>query len=137
MTMTMYSQTTFSSLILIFISFRFQIIFYSFCVMCICVEVRGHLWKLILTFHHVDPGDQTQVVRLSSKCLYLLSHLTGPILVSLNKVSLYSLGWPGTYYVTQIGLKSKIFLPQPLKCWVYRHLSRHPDNMRLMFKHIE
>jgi hypothetical protein len=27
----------------------------------------------------------------------------------------------GSYYVAQAGLKLKIFLPQPPKCWDYRH----------------
>lgn len=36
-----------------------------------------NLPKLILSFYHADLEDQTQVSRLSSRCLYLLSHLTG------------------------------------------------------------
>lgn len=38
----------------------------------------------VLSFHHVDPSDQTPVVRFSSKHLYQLSHLTsiGAIIVS-------------------------------------------------------
>lgn len=31
-----------------------------------------------LSFHPVDPGDQTQVVRFGGKHLYLLSPLSGP-----------------------------------------------------------
>lgn len=34
-----------------------------------------NLLKLILSFYHADLEDQTQVSRLSSRCLYLLSHL--------------------------------------------------------------
>lgn len=34
------------------------------------------LWLLVLSFHHVGPTDQTQVVRLGG--LYPLSHLDSP-----------------------------------------------------------
>lgn len=32
----------------------------------------------LVLFYHVDPRDQTQVVRLGSKYLYVLTHFTGP-----------------------------------------------------------
>lgn len=28
---------------------------------------EDNLWKLVLSFHHVGPGDQTQLARLSHK----------------------------------------------------------------------
>lgn len=31
----------------------------------------------VLSFHYMGPGDQTQVIRLDSNHLYLLSHLAG------------------------------------------------------------
>lgn len=34
-------------------------------------------WGSVLSFYHVDPGDQTQVGRGGSKHLYSLSHLDG------------------------------------------------------------
>ena len=43
--------------------------------------ITKHVWRSednlqewVLSFHHVDPREQTQVVRLGSKCLYLLSY---------------------------------------------------------------
>lgn len=42
---------------------------------CACGEAGDNLPKLILSSYHVDLEDQTQVSRLSSRCLYLLSHL--------------------------------------------------------------
>lgn len=40
------------------------------------MEVRTSYWcEPVLSFHHIDSGDQTQVVKLGCKCLYLLSHL--------------------------------------------------------------
>lgn len=42
--------------------------------------VRGQLlgsWELVLSFYHVDPGDQTQVFRRGSKCLSYMNHLVG------------------------------------------------------------
>lgn len=49
-----------------------------------CIEVREHFQESILSFHHVSDGDRTQVINLSSKHLYLLSHLACPVLSSLN-----------------------------------------------------
>lgn len=40
-----------------------------------CGEVRGQLEGSFLSFHHVDPGDETQVTRFGDKCL--VSHTTG------------------------------------------------------------
>lgn len=34
---------------------------------------------VVLSFHHVAPVDQAQTVKLSSKGLYVLGHLTGPM----------------------------------------------------------
>lgn len=39
----------------------------------VCMEVRGQLAESVLC--HVGPGGWTQIIRLSSKLLYLLSHL--------------------------------------------------------------
>lgn len=39
-------------------------------------------------FYHVSLGDQTQVIRLGCKCLYPLSHLTGPELGHLFLVAI-------------------------------------------------
>ena len=41
-------------------------------------------------FHHVDPGNQIQVVWLGSKSLYLLSHLPGPRNMAFSLVLLIS-----------------------------------------------
>lgn len=39
------------------------------------VEVRS-LSRSLLSFHHVNPRDYTQVVRLGGKCLCMLNRLT-------------------------------------------------------------
>lgn len=36
------------------------------------------MWKSVLAFCHVGPRNRTQAVRLGSKHLYSLSHLTAP-----------------------------------------------------------
>lgn len=54
--------------------------------MCVCVhmhdsagvEVREQLGELNFSFHYVEPGDETGVIRLDSKWLYLLIHLPSP-----------------------------------------------------------
>lgn len=38
------------------------------------VEVKGLFARVISSFHHVSPGDETQGVRLGRKLLYPLSH---------------------------------------------------------------
>lgn len=49
---------------------------------CVCARARAvtvaGMWEIggILSFHHVDSGDQAQVIRLGGKHLYSLSHLT-------------------------------------------------------------
>lgn len=40
-----------------------------------CVDIRGKLQELFLSFHPVNSWDQTQVFRLACKCLYSLSCL--------------------------------------------------------------
>lgn len=41
-------------------------------------EVRGQSAEFLLSFHLVGLRARTQVVRLGSRYLYLLSHLMGP-----------------------------------------------------------
>lgn len=41
-------------------------------------RLEDHLEESILSFQHVSPGDRTQVLRLSRKHLYPLSHLAYP-----------------------------------------------------------
>lgn len=42
------------------------------------MQIRRQLIEeSVLSFHHIGSKDQTQVVRLSSKCFCLLSHLSG------------------------------------------------------------
>lgn len=37
---------------------------------------NDNLWESVLSFHHLDPKDQARAVRLVSKLLYTLSHLS-------------------------------------------------------------
>lgn len=39
---------------------------------------KGSLLESVLSFHHGGPGDQTQMVSIVGKHLYVLSHLSGP-----------------------------------------------------------
>lgn len=61
-------------------TFMYLFILFKSRVMChiTCMEFRGHLWQLILSFHRMIPKNQTQVIRFGRKFLYTLSHLTGP-----------------------------------------------------------
>lgn len=48
------------------------------------VEIKGKILE-VLSFHHVGFRDLIQVVKLVSKCLYMLSYLTSPEFTILNK----------------------------------------------------
>jgi hypothetical protein len=44
--------------------------------------LEDKLWELVLSFYHVGSRDQTQVIRLGVRCIFLLSHLARPFLFS-------------------------------------------------------
>jgi hypothetical protein len=56
---------------------------------CICICAIMYIWRSknslceLGFFHCVDSRDLIHIKRLSSKCLYLLSHLSGPITMVL------------------------------------------------------
>lgn len=59
---------------------------------CVCLchgmhtEVTGQLMgSQVLSFHHVCTGNQSQVIKLGGKCLYLLTHPRGPTLTDSNQ----------------------------------------------------
>lgn len=76
-------------------------------------------WKSWLSFHHVDPGNRTQVFRCCSKCLYSLAiwstpfttplflvqvlHLRAPLVTPL----LPCLFWGGGYFLRTVSAKSR------------------------------
>lgn len=53
-----------------------------------CMFIGGcDLWELALSFHHMEPEDQTGVIRLGNKCFYPRSHLSSPILILINVIA--------------------------------------------------
>ena len=42
---------------------------------------EDNLQGWVLSFHHVGPRDRSQVGRVGSRLLYLLSYLTSPYLI--------------------------------------------------------
>lgn len=67
--------------------------------MCVRVHLSegqtNNLWELTLSFCHMGSWDQTQVVSLGGKLLYMLSHLTGP---EINYVDILVSSLLSTYY---------------------------------------
>lgn len=54
-----------------------------------CIEVRGQLAIVGLSFHHMCPEYQTYVISyVFSSCLYLLNNLIGAI-ITISKFMLY------------------------------------------------
>ena len=49
------------------------------------VEVRGHWWEVVLSFHHVGSEDPTLVIKLGTRRLYCLRHAND---LNLNSVFL-------------------------------------------------
>lgn len=69
---------------------------------------RGHM-------NHRRDNKQRSPNSLSSSS----SHLK-------DRVSLYSPGWPGTWYVDQASFNfTEIHLPLPPQCWIYRYVPSH------------
>lgn len=46
------------------------------CTIVFLQSSKGHLWELVLFFHHVGPEAQVQFVKISARKLYPLSHLS-------------------------------------------------------------
>lgn len=59
--------------------FKLFIYLFIYLSVCLCVGRGGTVWELALSFYLVGPEDQTQVVRLGSKCLYAVSHLASSL----------------------------------------------------------
>lgn len=55
---------------------------------CTCVGQRANIGNQF-SFHCMDPGERSQVLRCGSKCLYWLNHLLCPTSASLVHVCFY------------------------------------------------
>lgn len=70
------------------------ILIFILLLLCMCVSVVVHVevtggghQESLLSFHHVNSRNRTQVAKLNSQCLHLLSRLTSPRMVVLKKKS--------------------------------------------------
>lgn len=59
---------------------------------CVCLHAMVHMWKQadnlgesVLSLHHADPEDQTQIIRFGCKCLPLLTHLASTLHILIKK----------------------------------------------------
>lgn len=80
-----------------------------------CWNLRSTCESLFFSFHHVGPRNRTQLFRLGSKLLHLLSLLVGPLLsftscVSSSPSLLRSL----VLWILLIGLETR-----PLSCFYF------------------
>lgn len=66
-------------------------IFIAFIFLCVCAFGTAHVWRPedylepALSFYHIDPRDQTQIVSLGSNCFYTLSLLASQFQVFYSK----------------------------------------------------
>lgn len=51
-----------------------------------CIVGQKTTWEPVFSFYHMSPGDQTEVVKLGSQCLYSLSRPLIPFHFSFNFV---------------------------------------------------
>lgn len=49
-----------------------------------CMEIRDNLQELVLSFHHLSPRDQTQIMCLGSKYCFCSDILLAPELIFAN-----------------------------------------------------
>lgn len=56
----------------------YKVLFTYLCGVCVHLEVRDSLKSLVFSFYHTGLRDGAQINSLDGKCLYPLSHLTGP-----------------------------------------------------------
>jgi hypothetical protein len=47
---------------------------------------EDNMWELVLSFYHMVSGDQTHIVKLVGKCLYLLNHLGWPRMLVMKAI---------------------------------------------------
>lgn len=101
-------------------------------------EIRGkHLRELILSFHHIGIGNQTQDVWLGVGCLHPLSHQAWPSAVYLSVLSMLESVLQMEYCVssnfvsfssllkTILWVHSCVFIPPPnIHCFLTLHLSQ-------------
>lgn len=75
---------------------------------------------LSLSLHHFF-----QCLLMGLSPIVRLQHVSSRIFRPFiwDRVLLYSLGWPDTHYVPQVGLRLAVFLPpQSIKCWDDRNV---------------
>jgi hypothetical protein len=65
---------------------EFKMGFVLLCFYFVCASITVRIWqsennfvKLVLSFHHIGPGDQSQIIRLGGKHFYPLSYLSSLI----------------------------------------------------------
>lgn len=62
-----------------------------------------NLWQLVPFFHHVGPGDHTQILRLGGRCPALLNHLASPaILLETGSCTEHGLHRPSGQHTPEI-----------------------------------
>lgn len=66
-----YKELAPSSIVLYFKKITFIYLFIHSYITCVHMQrLEDSLWELILSLRHIDPGDETQIGRLSGKHLY-------------------------------------------------------------------
>lgn len=94
-----------------------------------CVHVCGYVCQstgeLVFYFHHGGPGDWTRIIRISSMCPSLLSHLSSPMVSLQSLAHSNKLFWPPT---------NGLFLyPEINMLWISQEMPRKLGHMSAPF----
>lgn len=64
-------------------SAHFLFVYGCVCIGCVChglnIEICGRVCASVLPYHRVDPGDRSQLIKLSCKCPDQLNYCTSPL----------------------------------------------------------
>lgn len=77
---------------------------------CVCIvylQRSEDRWELVLSFHHMVPGDWTEFFSLGSKCLYLLGHLASQVGTFIILPSRWE-SREGSYWLMRVTFSDKL-----------------------------
>lgn len=120
----------------IHIYLKLQCVYVRTCVQLCMLGWRSeeNLWQLFFSFHHVGPGHRIQVIRLESKSLYPLRHLSGhQIYFQMIIIELLGLErWLNVRTLTALAQDQSLFPLSMLGYQLQVQLQRNPSPLAFL-----